>query len=1489
MKKFLFTVLAFLTFTAVSAQYIEEFSGDTANYIQELTDLFGSSLMEEEEIVFTQFVSTWDSMDFAYKKDIMLASELMRQRSCRARPQYIMFLRVLEEFHREDKLEMGYEDFMDGYISFMENEKTLLKEINSVQQTVFLLLDQSMLYSSVSLAWKYNNPIIDFVYEDALRILIQEGEIIGISSGDSIIIHNVNGYFDPITQRLYGTSGNVYWERAGLERNVVYAELGNFALDAKKPSYKADSVVFHHNLLLSEPALGSLEDRISQIKNPEQAKYPRFVTYQSTYELNDIVPGVNYKGAIAMEGANLAGTSSGSTEAQVEIYSNDTVRVHMNSDLFLFGAQQIRSNNAEISIYIEDDSIYHPDLIMIYTIGQELMRLTKSKDYNSQGPYSDSYHRIDMSFDELNWKRTEPVMRMQAALGTALGNGLFESYDFFDMVFYEDLQGMEYQHPLAELWTYGNMIGGNTFAVPGYANYMGKAPYMFRQQLMQLSKLGFVYFDFDKDEVSLRPKLYDYIDASMMKRDYDVIRFVSRTESTKENALLDLNTKDLTIHGIPTIFLSDSQNVKLVPANNRIVMKRNRDFQFDGVIDAGLFKFYGKNFFFDYDNFLINLQNIDSLSISAKTGESDAFGNALTTSLDNTIQNITGELLIDAPFNKSGLNSFPEYPIFTSREDSYVYFDDYEIQKGVYDKNRFYFQLVPFSIDSLDNFGRDAMKLEGTFVSADILPPLEMEMSLRPDNSLGFYLTAPEDGIPLFGGKATFYNDLEMSSAGLHGYGSLDYLSSTTWSDDFLFHPDSIMTTSRRFLEREVRGAPSFPFVENQVARVNYYPREDVMNINRLESTFKVFNDSVYFGGNLALRPSGLTGIGRLAFPDGRFDSEQFKFQAQRVQADSAGVQLKKAEASEYTFLTDDMRIDVDLVQQEGDFMARSDYTLIEFPANLYETRLDQVTWFMKEDKVLLTQQKFLEENNVDVGIDSLKYNGPAYVSKHPQQDSLHFTAPMAYFNYATNVLDAEEVKLMEIGDSYVFPAEGKVQVLEKATIKPLREAKIMANKDSRYHILHDANLVVDSRVHFMGSADYDYFDEFGNRYTFRMSRVEVDTSITTVGEGEIPEADEFRLSPYFDYKGLVSMEADEPFLDFAGGVRLTHDCQVGKHWLKFETEINPDSILIPVEANMQNTDLNKIFAGTMKARDSIHIYPTFLSGRKNYFDKELTMSDGFLFYDKEERAYEIASMEKLNNMKAEGNYLALRTDSCELYGEGEIDLRLDYGRLSMRTFGNARHAIPENKLQLHLLMGLDFYFSQEALNIIGNELDSLPGLEPTDITTDFYNLGLTNMLGATTADKLATELGLYGNYTEIPDSMKFSLLFNDVRLVWNQETRSYRYNGKIGIGTVGDIQVNRKVDAYLEFVERGSGDIFDMYLMADDETWYYLAFSPGALQVLTSNKEFNELIFNLPDKERKLKSRGKLKSYIYSLSSNRRMGLFLDRFLLYEDENQTD
>jgi len=163
----------------------------------------------------------------------------------------------------------------------------------------------------------------------------------------------------------------------------------------------------------------------------------------------------------------------------------------------------------------------------------------------------------------------------------------------------------------------------------------------------------------------------------------------------------------------------------------------------------------------------------------------------------------------------------------------------------------------------------------------------------------------------------------------------------------------------------------------------------------------------------------------------------------------------------------------------------------------------------------------------------------------------------------------------------------------------------------------------------------------------------------------------------------------------------------------------------------------------------------------------------------------------------------------------------------------------------------------------------------------------MRDLLGRELAGKLERQMGLTGTYGDIPQEWYHTLFFNEFPLKWNQETRSFRYNGKIGIGNIGNVQVNKKVDAYVEMVEKGSGDIFDMYLRVDDRTWYYIAYSPGGLQVLSTNREFNDIVFNLKAGDRRIKGRAGQDQYVYSLAARRRLDLFIERFLEYEPSEE--
>ena len=531
---------------------------------------------------------------------------------------------------------------------------------------------------------------------------------------------------------------------------------------------------------------------------------------------------------------------------------------------------------------------------------------------------------------------------------------------------------------------------------------------------------------------------------------------------------------------------------------------------------------------------------------------------------------------------------------------------------------------------------------------------------------------------------------------------------------------------------------------------------------------------------------------------------------------------------------------------------------------------------------------------NKEIAVEELSefedgLNGPRYMSKMPSQDSLSFVAPLAIYDYRRARLDAKEVPFILVADSRIYPHEGNVSVGRNAVMRQLTEAGLVTDIDNEYYQFFNSMVSVNGRYDYTASADYNYVGISGEEQVIHFSKIQVDTSIQSIGFADISKADSFQLSPYFNFLGQVRMSSRKPYFIFDGGTQLAHNCDLGKHWLKFETAINPDSVLIPVSDIPLTYDMAPTYIGTMITRDSTHVYSNFVTQRKGYFDKHIATAKGILRFNQFADRYEISSSERLNDPDAIGDYLALDNSSCIVYSDGTMNLQLDYGQVKITTIGRGTHNKAEDSYKTKLLMGLDFHFSEEALIEFSRDLDSIPGLEPVEANDVFYKHSLVQLVGRDAADRMDADLGLYAEYRTIPPAFNQKLIFSDVPLKWSQNTRSYRYHGDISIIKVGNKIVNKRVEVYMELTKRASGDLIDIYFVLDENNFYYLGYNPGSLQVTSSNSIFNGIVFDLKDSARRMRSKTIQTGYIYSLAAQRRPQLFLRRFRAAEAQEEEE
>ena len=904
------------------AQKKTVFSGERANYIEELKN-FMTNLPEQYEDLLDEFMRAWevDSLfDEQEQTNIVAISVLLIKRKARPYPHFYRFMSCMLAFEKYNTRPENYTNWIEGFSAMLDHRKTKTLEFNNLLEITDILLRTNYLYESSSTIWKSTTKDYRITNSDDLHIEFPPGALVCYAKRDSIRLFQTKGTLYPVENKWEGEGGLITWERGGYSRDQVFANLREYTINLTRSEYSAEEVTFTNKIYFDEPLSGYVEDRVMVVKEPEDATYPKFFSYTKEFLIKNLYENIDYEGGLSMQGAKLVGTGTRENNAKLKIYRNDTLVLIASSVYFGFRADRVSSQRTAISIRLRNDSIYHPDLFFTYRVKNRELTLLKTDNYSSQGPYSNSYHKMDMNFDQLTWKMDEDYMKFTAPRGAAIGDAYFESVNYFNYNKYMNMMMLDKAHPLYVLKKFAQIYGSDEFPTEAYADYLKMPLHEVQQQAMRMAFGGFVFYDMNKETIRLKPRLYDYLAASINKIDYDVIAFDSRVQAPMENAVYNIKTNDLIINGIPEIHVSDSQNVTIYPAYNRIILKSNRNFQFDGVVEAGLLTFYGKNFFFNYDSFKVNLQNVDSLHLDFLTGQLDGFGLPITAAVRNRLQYITGEVLIDQPDNKSGRERYPEYPIFKSKESSYVYYENRNIEGGVYGSDDFFFEVYPFVMDSLDNFNYKDLYFKGEFVSAGIFPSFEKELSLQPDNSLGFRHMTPEEGFPVYDGKGQYYNEIWLSNNGLRGKGELEYLTSTTWSDDFIFYPDSMNTESIRYQIARKDTETQYPRVSSQNNFIHWMPYADVMYADRTDTDFNMFNDSTYLKGDLTLRPSGLSGQGRMDLKNSDLKSDLFTYKAQDIYSDTADFFLKSLYTDDFTVLTENVNAHISYAHRMGWF-----------------------------------------------------------------------------------------------------------------------------------------------------------------------------------------------------------------------------------------------------------------------------------------------------------------------------------------------------------------------------------------------------------------------------------------------------------------------------------------------------------------------------------------------------------------------------------------
>lgn len=1482
MRKFVITVAVLLIYTfSLRGQTTNQFSGDITKFSEEFIQFMGNSTTEAQQAELNRFIKLWDSTAYSsvMKDRIINVASQMRERKLRPAPTFYTLIETLNIFFETSQTEEKSLMWLNSLSEIIFDPRYASTTLDKYIEITGLIALDNTIYLSESTRWKINSGKAEFVRDTSLVVSINDATVTCYSSNDSMKIDHFTGNYYPETFLLKCKKGLVTWEKAGYEKEKVHADIFSVDIDVTKNSYTCDSAFLTHPLYFKKPVAGKLTDKSIFIRSAEEATYPRFETFEQSFRIENLYRDVDYEGGLTLEGSIVRGTGSNYNPASLKLYRNDTLYVKIKSKNFILSQKSLNSIEASATLYLDKDSIFHSNLGFSYSPLTREMSLFRTQSPVSRSPYYDSFHNLDMYFENLTWNMNNSLMIMSRPKSASVGQAKFESISFYNEMNFFRLMRMEDVHPLYLLRDYAKKYGSETFPVEGFARWMKMPPEQATAMCIELANNGYLFYDRSFNEVTIKRKVDDYIASFAKRKDYDAITINSEASGNKENAILDMKNYQMTINGVPAVSLSDSQKVAIFPYDGKVIVGKNRSITFDGVVQAGLFTVFGKEFTFKYDTFYIRLQKVDSIQIAVETGERDAFGKPLTEKINNIIQLGTAELFIDDPRNKSGLKGYKQYPIINAITYSYIFYDKIPGLFGVYPQTDFYFRVDPFTYSNIDHYSNRDISLAGEFIGGGILDPMRQTLTIQPDNSLGFSMVIPEEGLPVYHRKGQVFDYMSMSNKGLISSGKLNHLTTVAVADTFRFYPDSMRTRAMSF-NMSKGGDASFPDMVSTDVDIRWLTKSnDWFARNSRGKYFSMYANGTTMDGQLLLQPTGLTGDGVVNMTDSRITSNTFSFKSMNIDADTSDYYLKALQGSGYGFVATNANSHVNFETQHTAFSLNTDSSLVVLPEIEYLCKMTNFDYDMQA-KTLAMWQKGREsttlmpaEKLIDIPLNAIEK--PTYFSTNNMKDTVSFASGKGTYFLKEEYMKIDNVNYVKVADALIQPGEGTLIISKGAKIKKTENSFIAVNNN---HTIHSASVIIESSANYTGNGLYDYIDSEGGVQLISFPDIKVDT-MATHANGFIPVSQNFKLGPAFTFSGDVALRSARKNLRFTGSSGIITNCSnLNTVPIKFSAVIDPKNILIPVSEKQRDVNDNLVYSGSEISLDSAGVYPAFLSERKSWSDNLMVSANGFLFYDKGAGRYRIASLEKLSDTGLPGNMVSFDKSYCLLSSEGKLDYGANYNHLKMESAGKVIHNTDSTSLSINALMGFSFYFSPEALKMMTDEIRMIPTLKSVNLSTAFYKKALRDLIGDKAANDITEDLQVYGNVRTMPQEFAYQIFLNDVNLVWNPNTMSFVSKGKIGIGFINGSPMNVYVDGYIEIQRKRSGDLLDIYLKPNDGTWYWFSYFPGVMMSLSSNRAYDDILSNLKESAKKDPNASGRVPYKYMIGLPDRLAKFLRR-----------
>lgn len=1444
------------------------FSDDPGAFMSELNALCKESGRKELQDLFKGFEKRVKQGIITPERLLLLREQavFMREQGMTPSPYFESWLKAVDGIFTAGISEDRFAEWLTAFTQELQAmEKRKFKPVKDFLDFSEAFFTQNALrYSTSGISW-YADPRKGRFGRDTLGLVLifEPVDLMAQRKQDSILILQTSGRFYPATAIWLGQGGLVDWARFG--NPEIRCAFRSYRIDLTQGLYEVEDAELQYPLFFGEkPIAGRFTDKLVVRNLAVEGSYPKFESYQEVLEIPDIGGGVRFRGGFRMEGTSIFGFGSKDNRAVINLQGPDNrLRFQAMAETFTLKREElVTGGRVETTLYYGPDSIYHPSVDFRYEIPKGVMRLARSARASDKAPFYSSLHRFDFDVDNVTWYMPSDTIKLgeRSVAGTKGRDEMtVVSEDFFSEADFRRIQSISDVNPLSIIKQKVDALGQREFSAGTIAYWINPDFTVENIQtlLFDLVKRGFIFYDFEKEMVQIKPKLDHYVLSSLDKRDFDFLHILSTTR--QDNAVFSLRDSLLILNGVPYVEFSKPQQVAVTPKDNQVTVRGNRDLDFSGKVFAGNSVLQATDMHFTYPSFSIRMDSIQTFDLYLPSGKLDSLGKPIMASIGSRIEDFQAVLQIDAPENKAGRKDLPLFPAIQSVGPAFVYYDYPFVQDGVYKRDSFYFRMDPFTFNSLDKYTGDALRFRGRLVSDSIFPDISETLRLMPDTSLGFVTQTGKEGLPSYVNRGRYTGELSLSNHGLQGKGLIQYLRASAFSEDVVFKPEQMIGSARQFDIAEDRQGPIFmPKVEGKNVAINWLPYQDSMYVTSQDKAFDFYEGATHtLAGMLILTPDGLRGRGTFDWDKGYMESQLLAFGAHDVESDTLDLKIRALGSSDLAFDTRNVNGKADFDEQFGRFRANSEELSTVMPYNRYQTSMNEFEWDMRKETITFKS---------DPG------KMADFLCTDPVQDSLQFQGKTALYNLKTNLLQIGGVPEIFSADALIYPGDGSIEVQGGGVITTLENARIVADTANKYHVINRATVDVKGRRHYEGKGYYEYNVgphqqeiAFEKIVGYPVGKGEFSKKVpVTRADGTVAEEDNFFIDHKTRFQGKILLEADSPELTFEGLAFLDADRLTRKDWFSINTRADKKNLLLRYPSS-RNRDGDPVRTGFFINRSSSILYPSVMTPTFLRKDRAILEADGMFRYDRPADTYYFGDSSKVAGTSRRGNLVVFSNQTGSIYGEGKLTFGSGLDMASIQAAGtiSGLFNVPDSlyygegvkapAMRIEAMAGLEMIIPEALMKVMVADFNkSFDGTYIDYLADPFYERYLAEFIPDDAKYVEVTNI-MRNRALALPEDFKrFPFFLPKVSMRWSEDLQSFISEGdRLGVASFQGEMMNRYLRGHLEIrMPSNEDDRLYVYLRSGSEFYYFFGFRGGILSITSNNPDFMDASAKLKAKE---------------------------------------